>query len=80
MGIFSADSFSHYSAHIPVITVKLHLLGPPAFAISLFTSQRVKINIRPYILGFKELYICLCGGLILINNGWWIYAALYLLV
>ena len=60
MGIFSVDSFSHYAVHIPVITVKLHLLGPPAFAISLLTLQRVKIEIRLYISGFKELYICLC--------------------
>ena len=35
------DSFSHYAAHIPVFTVKLHLLGPPACSISLFKLQRV---------------------------------------
>ena len=40
------DRFSHYAAHIPVshipvYTVKLHLIGPPACAISLFTLQRV---------------------------------------
>ena len=35
------DSFSHYAAHIPVFTVKLHVLGPPACFISLITLQRV---------------------------------------
>ena len=35
------NSFSHYAAHIPVFTVKLNLLGPPACSIFLFTLQRV---------------------------------------
>ena len=35
------DRFLHYAARILVFTVKLHLLGPPACAIYLFTLQRV---------------------------------------
>ena len=35
------DRFSHYAAIIPVFTIKLHPLGPPACSISLFTLQRV---------------------------------------